>query len=73
MDILGDAENSTSYKAQLKMNPRVTPRLSGNRVLKKCLLSQGFQEWICWAMPKIPHFMYRALLKTNPRVTPRFS
>ena len=26
MDILGAAENPTFYRAQLKMNPRVTPR-----------------------------------------------
>ena len=42
MDILGDAENPTLDRAQLKMNPRVTSRFSRNRVLKECLFSQGF-------------------------------
>ena len=27
-DILGDVENPTFYRAQLEMNPRVTPRFS---------------------------------------------
>ena len=56
MDVLGAAKNPTFYRAQLKMNPRATPRFSGKLVLKACLFSQGFQEWISWAMLKIPHF-----------------
>ena len=28
MDILGDAENPTLHRAQLKMNPTVTPQFS---------------------------------------------
>ena len=28
MDILGDAESPTFYRAQPKMNPRATPRFS---------------------------------------------
>ena len=44
MDLLGDAENSTFYRTQLNMKSRVTPQFSGNRVLKECLFSQGFQR-----------------------------
>ena len=54
------------------MSPRVTPRFSRNRVLKECLFSQGFQEWISWAMLKIPPFTGLSSL-INPRVTPQFS
>ena len=44
MDVLGDAENPTLRRAQLKINAGVTPRFSRNRVLKECLFSQDFRN-----------------------------
>ena len=72
MDILGDAENPTFYRAQVKMNCRAHPTIFLKSGFERVLVVPGISRMDILGNAENPTF-YRAPLKMNPRLTPRFS
>ena len=71
MDILGDAENHTFYRARLKMNPRVTAQIFLKLGFERMLVFPRNSKMDILGAAKNPT-LHRAQLKMNSRVTPRF-